>query len=69
MKFSEVSFKVIIGILALAVIVGAVRLLSKLIGGLLGLATGVLNTVLGIVVILALVAIVIWMFAYASKKK
>ena len=42
---------------------------SLLLSGALALAHGILDTILGIVVILALVAIVAWMFAYAKKKK
>lgn len=58
--------KTLIGIIAavvgLAVIIGVVRLVSGIIGG-------AFNLILGIVVIVALAAIVAWMFAYANKKK
>ncbi len=56
-------------ILALALIVGGVILAVKLISGALALAHGVLNTILGVLVILALVAIVLWMFSYAKKMR
>ena len=46
----------------IVVAVMAVKLVTGIIGGLF-------NAVLGIVVVLALVAIVIWMFAYAGKNK
>ncbi len=56
-------------ILALALLIGGVILAVKLISGALALAHGVLNTILGVVVILALVAIVIWMFGYAKRMR
>ena len=56
-------------ILALAVVVGGVVLAVKLISGALALAHGALDTVLGVVLILGMLAIVGWMFAYAKKKK
>ena len=57
------DFKKIGGlILALAVVVGVLILAVKLI-------SGALDTVLGVVLILGLIAIVAWMFAYAKKKK
>lgn len=56
-------------ILALALIVGGVILAVKLISGALALAHGVLDTILGVVLILALAAIVLWMFSYAKRKR
>lgn len=56
-------------ILALAIIVCGVVLAVKLISGALSLVGGLFNTILGILVIVALVAIVIWMFRYAKKKR
>ena len=47
------------------ILILAIRILS----GAIHLVSGAFNTVLGRVVILALIAIVIWMFAYAKKKK
>ena len=55
-------------VLAALLIIGGVILAVKLISGALALVHGLLNTILGVVVILALVAIVIWMFRYAKKK-
>lgn len=55
-------------VLALALIVGGVILAVKLISGAVALVGGLFNTILAIVVILALVAIVIWMFRYARRK-
>ena len=56
-------------ILALALLVGGVILAVKLISGAFSLVGGLFNTILGILVILALVAIVIWMFQYAKKAR
>jgi hypothetical protein len=56
-------------ILALAVVIGGVVLAVKLISGAFALVHGALDTVLGVVLILGLIAIVAWMFAYAKKKK
>ena len=56
-------------LLALVLIVCGVILAVKLISGALSLVGGLFNTVLGILVILALVAIVIWMFQYAKKMR
>lgn len=55
--------------LALILVIGVIVIALRLISGAVSLAGGVLNTVLGIVLILALAAIVIWMFGYASKKR
>ncbi len=64
------NFKKIGGlILALAIIIGVLVLAVKLISGAFALVHGALDTVLGVVLILGLIAIVAWMFAYAKKKK
>ncbi len=52
-------------LLVAAVIVVVIRLAS----GVFSLLHGALDAVVGIVLIAALVVLVIWMFAYASKKK
>ena len=52
-----------------AVVISLVVLLVRLIQGTAGIVGSLFNTVLGIVVVLALVIIVIWMFAYAKKKR
>ncbi|MBR5343460.1 MAG: hypothetical protein IK149_06150 [Oscillospiraceae bacterium] len=60
----------LIGMIVGAVIVIAVLVLAvKLLSGAFALLHGAMDTVLGIVLIAALVAIVIWMFRYASKKR
>ena len=56
-------------ILALAVVIGGVVLAVKLISGAFALVHGALDTVLGVVLILGLIAIVAWMFAYAKRGK
>lgn len=58
--------KLVIGIIALALVIAAVVFVVRLVGGLI---TGAFNLVLGIVVVVALVAIVAWMFWYAAKNK
>ena len=56
-------------ILAAILLIGGVILAVRLISGAFALVHGALNTVLGIVVILALLVIVAWMFAYARKHR
>lgn len=65
----NIPLKIILGIVALAIVIGAVKLISGIFTGAFGLVNGLLNTVLGIVVVLALIIIVIWMFAYAKKNR
>lgn len=48
----------VVGFIAVKIVSGAIHLLS-----------GALNAVLGIAVIIALIVIVIWMFAYAKKNR
>lgn len=55
--------------LVLAVGIGAVVLVIKLVSGAFSLIGGLLDAVLGIAVLIALAAIVIWMFRYAKKHK
>lgn len=59
--------KVIPLVIGAAILIFAAVLVIKLISGALTLVTGAFNAVLGIFLILALVAIVVWMFAYAKK--
>ena len=53
---------VLFALVALALIIGAITLVIKLV-------SGALNAVLGIVVLIALVVIVIWMFSYARRAR
>lgn len=55
--------------LAAVVVIGLLVLLFRLIAGAFALASGLLNTLLGLAVVVALVAIVAWMFSYAKKHK
>ena len=49
-------------------ILAVVVLLIKLVGGAVTVASAGFNAVLGVVLVLALVMIVVWMFLYARKK-
>ena len=53
---------ILFALVALALIIGAIVLVVKLV-------RGALNTILGILVIIALVVIVIWMFSYAKRAR
>ena len=59
---------IIFALVAAAIILGIIVLITKLIGGAFSLLGGAVNAVLGIVIILVLAAIVIWMFSYAKRK-
>ena len=61
--------KILGGVLALAVVIGLVVLVIKLVSGAFSLLGSLLNVILGVAVLLALVAIVIWMFSYAKKNR
>ncbi len=65
MTTKEISRLVVL----LAVLVFGFGLIVKLIQGTAGLVGSLFNLILGIVVAMALVCIVIWMFWYASKKR
>ena len=52
---------ILIAVIAIAAVIGAVKLVSSLIAG-------AFNAILGVAVIVALILIVIWMFAYAKRK-
>lgn len=54
-------------IIAAAVAIALIGLVIKVVSGLFGLIGGLINAVLGIAVLVALAAIVIWMFRYAAK--
>ena len=57
------------GALVALVVIGALLLVFRLLTGVFALASGLLNTLLGLAVVVALVAIVAWMFSYAKKHK
>lgn len=54
--------KIIGAIIALLVVIGIVVLAVRLISGAFSLLGGLIDAVLGLAVVVALVAIVIWMF-------
>jgi hypothetical protein len=56
-------FLILVALAAVLLVVVLVKLLS----GAVTIVSGAFNTVLGIVVILALVFIVAWMFSYARR--
>ena len=55
-------------VLIMLILVGGI-LAIRLISGAFKLLGGVVDAVVGVVLILALVALVAWMFAYAKKKR
>lgn len=61
--------KIIGSIIAFLVAIGIIVLAVKLISGAFSLLGGLIDAVLGLAVFMALVAIVIWMFRYAAKSK
>ncbi len=61
--------KILLIVAAAAVLIALVGLAVKIVTNLFGLVGGLLNAVLGLLVLLALAALVIWMFRYAAKNK
>lgn len=61
--------KLIIGVTAALAVILLLVIVIKLIGAAAGIITGAFNAILGVAVIIALIAIVIWMFSYAKKSK
>ena len=59
--------RIILSAALLLVVVFVGIAVIKLITGALSLLGGALDTILGIAVIIALIAIVIWMFSYAKR--
>ncbi len=54
--------KILFAVVALALIVGAIVLVVKIV-------RGALNTILGVMVVIALIVIVIWMLSYARRNR
>ena len=54
--------KILFFAVALALVIGAIVLVVKIV-------KGALNTILGVMVIIALIVIVIWMLSYASRSR
>ena len=65
MKLGKILPVLLVGLLAIVVVV----LVAKLIAGAASIITGAFNASLGLVVIIALVIIVVWMFGYAKKHR
>lgn len=60
---------IVITVIAAFVLFAAIWIVTALLKGAFHLAGGLLDTVLGIVIVLALIVLIIWMFRYASKNK
>ena len=60
--------KLVGAVVVLAAVIGVIVLAVRLVSGAISLG-GLIQAVLGIAVLAALVAIVIWMFNYAKKHK
>ncbi len=52
-----------------AAVVAAIVLVVKITSGAITLISGLFNVILGVIVVLAVIALVIWMFRYAAKHK
>ena len=61
--------KLVGAVVVLAAVIGVTVLAVRLVSGAISLVGGLIQAVLGIAVLAALVAIVIWMFSYAKKHK
>jgi hypothetical protein len=61
------SKKIVYAALAALIAIALIVLLIKIVSGAFTLLNGTFNTIIGLIVIIALVVIVIWMFRYASK--
>ena len=61
--------KLVGAVVVLAAVIGVTVLAVRLVSGAISLVGGLIQAVLGIAVLAALVAIVIWMFNYAKKHK
>ena len=59
--------KVIFAILGAAVLIAVIVLRVRVVGGAVTILSGGLNTVLGVVVRVALVVIVVWMCLFENK--
>ena len=52
-----------------ALVTAAIVLVVKITSGAITLISGLFNVILGVIVVLAVIALVIWMFRYAAKHK
>ena len=61
------SRKLVYTLIAAAVVIALIVLLIRIVSGAVSLVSSGFNAVLGLIVVIALVIIVIWMFAYAKR--
>lgn len=59
--------KIVYAALAALIAIALIVLLIKIVSGAFTLLNGTFNTIIGLIVIIALVVIVVWMFRYASR--
>ena len=59
--------KLVSAVIALALIIVLAVILIKHLTGAVSLVSGAFNTVLGIVLVLAMVVIAVWMLSYAKR--
>lgn len=61
--------KIALFIIAIIAVLGLLALIFSLISGAVAVIGGFFNTVLALVVVIALVLIVVWMFSFAKKMR
>ncbi len=61
--------KLILPIVGIIVLIFAVSIVFKLIGGVAAIAQGLFNLILGVLVVLATIALVVWMISYAKRNR
>lgn len=61
--------KIVIPALLLIVVILLIVLALKIVSGAAAIAKGIINFFIGLIVILITIGIVVWMFAYAKKKR
>ena len=59
----------LIASVVVAVLICLCIIIVKSVSGAIALFNGVFNTILGIIIIIALLLLVLWMFHYANKNK
>lgn len=64
------NLKIILtALIVIAVVIAVILLLIRIFSGVMSILGGAMDTILGIVIIVALLGIVGWMFSYAKKKR
>lgn len=61
--------KLILPIIGLVILIFVVSIVFKLIAGAAAIAQGFFNLILGVLVVLATIALVVWMISYAKKNR